>query len=108
MRRLKNKILLVLAVFPLLIYALSVFRTGELISFYDAVTPVLGDYGAFFEPAVTALLTNFVELANAAGVQLICWLIGYYTILLFAYILYSLFTFLITFFMDKIDKMKGN
>lgn len=75
--------------------------------FVSTVQTAFGDFGAFFKPIITPMLTNYVALSDSAGVSFFCWLVGYYITLLFVYIVFSLFTFLITMFLDKIDSMKG-
>ena len=108
MRRLKNKVMLVLAVLPLLTYALVVFRSGVAPEFVTLMQETFGAFGAFFEPLFTPLLTEYVNLTSVEGVAFFSWIVGYYISLLFVYLIWSLFTFLITLFMDKIDKIGGN
>ena len=107
MRKIKNNVMLILALLPLSAYLFSVFRLGEVTNFLEVVQAAFGDFGAFFEPILTPLLTEFVSITDAAGVELVSWIIGYYVTFLLAYILYELFTFVITFFMNKIDNIKG-
>lgn len=108
MRKLKNSVMLILALLPLITYCLSVYQTGNIISFVDAMELAFGEFGIFFVDIITPLLTSFVPLTNTAGVELFAWLIGYYVVLLFVTIVFNLFTFLVTMVMDQIDKIKGN
>ena len=98
---------MVLALLPFLVYLLMVFRTGELPSFVPAVTDVLGKFGGFFTPILTSLLSDLVDLSDASGIVFFSWLVGYYVVLLLVYLVFGLFTFLITMFMDKVDSIKG-
>ena len=107
MRKIKNNVFMLLALLPLVSYLLCVFRGGSVPEFVTTVQTAFGDFGAFFKPIITPLLTNYVALSNNAGVAFFCWLIGYYITLLLVYLVFSLFTFLITMFMDKIDSIKG-
>lgn len=107
MRKLKNKIMLVIAILPLGAFLLAVFRTGNVPNFLTLVQTAFGDFGAFFEPLIAPLLMEFVAITDSAGVALLSWVIGYYVALLFAYIVFTLFTCLITIVMDKIDKIGG-
>lgn len=107
MRKIKNSVFMLLALLPLASYLLSIFRGGSVSEFVTTVETAFGTYGGFFEPIITPLLTEFVSLSDSAGVAFFSWIIGYYITLLFVYIVFSLFTFLITIFLDKIDSMKG-
>ncbi len=107
MRKIRNNVFMILAVLPLLTYLLLVFRDGTAPAFLGTVTDAFGHFGNFFTPIITPLLTNFVALADPAGVATFAWIIGYYITLLFVYLVFSLFTFLITMFMDKVDSIKG-
>ena len=107
MRKIKNNIFLALALLPLVAYALSIYRTGTVGQFVPMVTFALGDFGMFFVDIITPLLSEFVSLADSPGIQFFAWIIGYYVTLIFVYLVFSLFTFLVTLFMDKIDSMKG-
>lgn len=107
MRKIKNNVFLLLALLPLLSYLLCIFRGGSVPEFVSTVQTAFGDFGAFFKPIITPMLTNYVALSDNAGVAFFCWLIGYYITLLLVYLVFSLFTFLITMFMDKIDSIKG-
>lgn len=107
MRKIKNTVFMLLAVLPLAAYLFAVFRSGTTPDFLGTVTAAFGDYGAFFEPIISPMLANFVSLASSEGIALFAWLIGYYVSLLLVYLIFSLFTFLITMFMDKIDSIKG-
>lgn len=96
MRKIKNNVFLLLALLPLLSYLLCIFRGGSVPEFVSTVQTAFGDFGAFFKPIITPMLTNYVALSDSAGVSFFCWLVGYYITLLFVYIVFSLFTFLIT------------
>lgn len=107
MRKIKNNVFLLLALLPLISYLFCVFRGGSVPEFLTTVQTAFGNFGMFFKPIITPLLTNYVALSDNAGVTFFCWLIGYYITLLLVYLVFSLFTFLITMFMDKIDSIKG-
>ena len=107
MRKIKNKIMLILAALPFLTYLLVVFRSGEAPEFLLTLEATFGHFGMFFEPLITPLLTEFVALTDTVGVAIFAWFIGYYVTLILVYLVFSLFTFLITIFMDKIDAIKG-
>ncbi len=107
MRKIKNNVFMVLALLPLLTFLLMIFRNGTSPNFLQVLTDTFGDFGMFFRPILTPVLTDFVQLTDEAGVALFTWLIGYYITLLFVYIIYNLFTLLITICMDKIDNIKG-
>lgn len=92
---------------PPLAYLLVVFRSGEAPELLPTLQTVFGDFGAFFEPILTEFFNGFVNLADAAAISLIAWLFGYYVVLILVFVLFSLFTFLVTFFTDKIDRMRG-
>ncbi len=106
MRKIKSNIFFILAALPLLTYVIALCKLGE-IDFLTTATNAFGSYGEFFTPLITPLLTKFVPLADSAGVAVFAWLIGYYVTLLMVYLVFSLFTFLITLFMNKVDSMKG-
>lgn len=108
MRRIKHTVFMILALLPLAAYLFGVFRSGTVSDFLSTVQTAFGDYGEFFEPMITPLLTDFVALADTTGVAVFGWLIGYYITLILVYLVFSLFTFLITIFMDKVDKIGGN
>ena len=85
------------------------FRTGEVPSFVSSVETVFGSYGSFFTSIITPLFTSVgVVLCDSSALSFMSWLIGYYVCLILLYLVFSLFTFLITMFMDKIDSIKGN
>ena len=107
MRKIKNNVMLIIAILPLGAFLLAVFRTGNVPNFLTVVQSAFGDFGAFFEPLLIPLFTEFVAITDSAGVALLSWIIGYYVALLFAYIVFTLFTCLITLVMDKIDKIGG-
>ena len=107
MRKIKNNVFLVLALLPLVSYLLCIFRGGSVPEFVNTVQTAFGDFGAFFKPIIAPLLMNLVNLSDSAGVSFFSWLIGYYITLLLVYLVFSLFTFLITMFMDKVDSIKG-
>lgn len=107
MRKIKNNVFLVLVLLPLVSYLLCIFRGGSVPEFVSTVQTAFGDFGAFFKPIITPLLTNLVKLSDSVGVSFFSWLIGYYITLLLVYLVFSLFTFLITMFMDKVDSIKG-
>ena len=94
MRKIKNNVFMVLALLPLVSYLFCVFRGGSVPEFVTTVQTAFGDFGAFFKPIITPLLTNYVALSDNAGVTFFCWLIGYYITLLLVYLVFSLFTFL--------------
>ncbi len=107
MRKIKNNVFLLLALLPLATYLFVVFRSGTAPDVLVTLENAFGSFGAFFEPIITPLFTEFVEITDSAGVALLSWCIGYYIALLFAYLVFSLFTFLITMFMDKVDHIRG-
>ena len=107
MRKIKNSVFMLLALLPLVAYLLCVFRGGSVPDFVATVQAAFGKFGMFFEPIITPLLSNFVSLSDSAGITFFSWLIGYYISLLFVYVVFSLFSFLITMFLDKIDSIKG-
>lgn len=107
MRKIKNNVMMLIAVLPIVAYLLSIFKTGTFPNFYDTVVNTFGDFGSFFYPIITPLLQGFVEIADSNGISLLGWFIGYYVALLFTLLLFELFTFVITFFMNKIDNIKG-
>ena len=99
--------MLIIALLPLAAFLLAVSRSGTVPNFLEVMTSAFGNFGAFFEPILQPLFINFVALSDGAGVALLSWLIGYYVALLFAYLVFSMFTFLITLIMDKFDKIGG-
>ena len=107
MRKIRNNVMLIIALLPLLAYLFAVFRSGTVPNFLEVCQSSFGDFGAFFLPLLTPLFTSFVPLTDVAGVALLSWIIGYYIALLFTYIVFTLFTCLITLVMDKIDKLRG-
>lgn len=107
MRRIRTKIFFCLAVLPLLVYVLTVFRSGTAGNFVLIMTTAFGGFGAFFVDLISPILLDLVPLSSEAAVQTFSWMIGYYVSLLLVYLIFSLFTFLITIFMDKIDSIKG-
>ena len=107
MRKIKNNVMLIIAILPLGAFLLAVFRSGNVPNFLTLVQTAFGDFGAFFEPLLMPLFTKFVALTDGAGVALMSWIIGYYVALILAYIVFTLFTCLITLVMDKIDKIGG-
>ncbi len=107
MRKIKRAVFTFLALFPLLVYLLALVRTGDVTSFTGMMATVLGSFGEFFSPLIEPLLTSFVPLADPTGVSVFVWLIGYYVTLLLVWIVFSLFTFLITLFTDKVESMRG-
>jgi hypothetical protein len=106
---------MVLALLPLIIFILSVWGTARnsedpmscFSTAYDVWTAYFGSFDSFFEPILTSFLTSFVPLTDSLGVLVFSWLLGYYISLLLVYVVFSLFTFLVTMFLDKIDSMKG-
>lgn len=108
MRRIKHTVFLILALLPLAAYLFAVFRSGTVPGFLTTVETAFGDFGGFFEPLITPLLSELVELTDTTGVAVFAWIIGYYVVLILVYLVFSLFTFLITIFMDKVDRIGGN
>lgn len=107
MRKIKNNVFMVLALLPLVSYLLCIFRGGSVPEFVSTVQTCIRRFRRVLQAIITPMLTNYVTLSDSAGVLFFCWLVGYYITLLFVYIVFSLFTFLITMFLDKIDSMKG-
>ncbi len=110
MRKIKNNVFMLFAVLPIAVFFTILGREmyyGNVVTFLEAVQPVLGDFGAFFEPIIRPLFMDFVALSDEIGVANFAWVLGYYVTLLFINVLWSLFTFLITIFMDKVDRIKG-
>ena len=108
MRKIRNNVMLIIALLPFLTYLFVVFRAGSAENFLEICRYAFGDFGAFFLPLLTPLFTSFVALTDGAGVELLSWIVGYYVALLFTYIVFTLSTCLITLVMDKIDKIRGN
>lgn len=77
MRKIKNNVFMVLALLPLVSYLLCVFRGGSVPEFVTTVQTAFGDFGSFFKPIITPLLTNYVALSDNVGVTFFCWLISW-------------------------------
>ena len=107
MRKIKSNTMLLFALLPVLTFLLVIYRSGEAPEFLSTLESTFGHFGMFFEPLLTPLLMEFVPLTDTVGVSICAWIIGYYVTLILVYLVFSLFTFLITIFMDKVDKIKG-
>lgn len=107
MRKIKNTVFLLLALMPILTYLLVVFRTGDATSFATVVQAAFGQYGGFFSDILSTMFSEGLNMADSAGVITFVWLIGYYISLILVYLVFSLFTFLLTVFSDRIDRIRG-
>lgn len=106
MRKIKNSVLLLFALLPFLVYLFYLIRTGEAPSVHTFLVSVLGDYSMFFFPKIV-FFRDSISLVDTAGAKIFSWFMGYYIFLIVMYVVFSMFTFLITMFLDKIDRIKG-
>lgn len=106
MRKIKNSVLLLFALLPFLVYLLYVIRTGETPSVHTFLVSVFGDYSMFFFPKLV-FFRDSIQLVDTVGARIFAWFMGYYIFLIVMYVVFSMFTFLITMFLDKIDRIKG-
>ena len=72
MRRIKHTVFLILALLPLAAYLFAVFRSGTVPGFLTTVETAFGDFGGFFEPLITPLLSELVELTGYDGSSGLC------------------------------------